>query len=336
MSVEIAQLQQLELFRDCSELDLETLLARLSPAAVDAGTVLMREGEAADGFLVIVSGTAVVSRVDDGQEHEIGHAGPGSIVGELALLRGSARRATVTAREPLVGLVGDLDAFGTLLDAPGVGPRITRAAAQRLVAEVRPVPVTLNNGVEVVLRPMLPTDRARLTEALDHLSPESHRQRFFSMAPLSQRMIDYLVDLDYLNHFAWIVLPAEEPEGKLVASARYVRTASDREIAELAFGVAEDYRNLGLATLLLGALAIPARQNAVHRFLANVLSDNHSMRTVFEKIGARWQRREPGVVTTVFDVATAGALLEDADCAAALERSSRQISDAAGIALATS
>jgi protein lysine acetyltransferase len=152
---------------------------------------------------------------------------------------------------------------------------------------------------------------------------------------LSPRMIDYLVDLDYLNHFAWIVLPAQAPEGKLVASARYVRTASEPETAELAFGVAEDYRNLGLATLLLGALAVPARQNAVHRFLANVLSDNRSMRAVFDKLGARWQRREPGVITTVFDVAAARALLEDADCAAALERSSRQISDAAGIALAT-
>jgi CRP-like cAMP-binding protein len=335
MSVEITQLQQLELFRDCSEVDLETVLARLSPAVVDAGTVLMREGEAADGFLVIVSGTAVVSRVDDGHEHEIGDAGAGSIVGELALLRGSARRATVTAREPLVGLVGDLDAFGTLLDVPGVGPRITRAAAQRLVAEVRPVPVTLRRGIEVVLRPILPTDRGRLTEALDHLSPEAHRQRFFSTAPLSERMIDYLVDLDYLNHFAWIVLPAQHPEGKLVASARYVRTASDPQAAELAFGVGEEHRNLGIATLLLGALAIPARQSALQRFVANVLSDNRSMRAVFDKVGARWERGEPGVVTTEFDIAAAAGLIEDAQCAAALERSSRQISDAAGVALAT-
>ena len=165
MSIDLARLQEITLFRECTVDDLAGLTAGLAPIDVEAGSVILRQGDPADGFVLIVDGSAVVSRDEDGEARTIGHAGVGSIVGELALFRGSNRRATVTAETPVRSLVGDLAAFGALLDAPGVGPRLTRTAAQRLVAEVRPVELPLRDGGRVILRPMLATDRERLTDA---------------------------------------------------------------------------------------------------------------------------------------------------------------------------
>ncbi len=55
------------------------------------------------------------------------------IVGELSVLRGAPRSATVTATLPLTGYAGDAAAFAALLDVPGVAERIAPhgAAATR-------------------------------------------------------------------------------------------------------------------------------------------------------------------------------------------------------------
>ena len=306
----------------------------LSSIDVEPGAVLMREGEPASSFVLIVEGRAVVTRDDVKSHGVVGAAGPGAIVGELALLRGARRGATVTAEHRLSGLVGGIPAFAALLDAPGVGARVTRTAAQRLVAEVKPIEARVRDDLPLLLRPMLPTDRTRLTEAIGRLSPESHRSRFFTLGPLSERVIDYLVDLDFVDHFAWMVSTVDQSEARLVASARYIRTTDDPETAEVAFGVGDDHQGRGIGTLLLGALAIAARENGIVRFSADVLADNAPMRAVLDKAGASWDYGEPGVVTTVVPVPSPEGLIRDPATAEALRDSTRQITAAAGIALA--
>ena len=80
---------------------------------------------------------------------------------------------------------------------------------------------------------------------------------------------------------------------------------------------------------------MPARENAVDDFLANVLGDNRSMRAVFDKVGAKWRRGDPGVVATTFPVAAAWELLRDPETQASLLRSARQIGIAAAVGLAS-
>ena len=99
MVVDPGQLLRLDLFAGCAAGDLDALAASLEPVHVEPGTVLMRQGEAADGFVLIVAGSASVHRTEDGVEREIGAAGVGSIIGELAAVAGLAPGATVVARE---------------------------------------------------------------------------------------------------------------------------------------------------------------------------------------------------------------------------------------------
>jgi protein lysine acetyltransferase len=323
-------LADLDLFADVPPGEVAALELSLEPVRVDAGTVVMRQGEAGSSFLLIVEGQATVSR--DGAD--VGTVGPGSIVGELALLHAGPRTATVTAATPLVGLAGGATAFAALAEITGVRERFGRTAAQRLVASVRPVHHRLADGTALEIRPVLPADRARLETALDrHFSQESHRKRFFSPGKVSPTLLSYLVDVDYVNHFAWVVMTMEEGALRGVASTRYIRLHDDPETAEVAFGVTDDYQGRGIGHLLLGALAAAAPVGGVRNFRASVLAENTPMRSLLDRFGARWQFEEPGVVATTIPVENVVGLVDER-LAAALHAAARDIVTTASLALA--
>ena len=320
----------IELFADVGAEELAALEARLASVAVAPGETLLREGEAGDCFLLIVEGEAAVTRGGD----EVGVVGRGSIVGEQSLLKGHPRNATVTATTTLVALSGGLDEFATLADTPGVRERFGRTAGQRLVASARPVLTSLADGTPVQVRPILPADRPRLEDALDkHFSQESRRKRFFSAGKLSASLITYLVDVDYVDHFAWVVLTEEDGALRGVASTRYIRLHEDPELAEIAFGVTDDYQGRGLGNFLLGALAAAAPVGGVRRFRASVLAENVPMRALLDRVGVHWSFDEPGVVTATFAVADVHDLVAP-ETAAALRDAAHEIVTAASLALA--
>jgi protein lysine acetyltransferase len=329
----VADLSGLDLFRGRGESELVELAAMLSPVEAAAGAALARQGEIARSFLLVVTGEAVVVRDDGEAERQVGMVGPGSIVGELSVLRAAPRSATVTATGPVTGYAGDSHAFSTLLDVPGVAARVARTARQRLAANTRPVGVGSRDGARLWIRPLLPTDRGKLADAQPGFSRESHYRRFFSAPPLTDKVIEYLIDVDYVDHFAWAVLAADEPGEPGVASARYIRERAERDTAEVAFSVIDDYQDRGIGTLLLGALAVAADENGVRRFRARVLTENERMRAVFRRAGARMEFAEPGVLETLFDVPSFGEGLPDLATAEALRDTTRNVVVAADLAL---
>jgi MFS family permease len=86
---------------------LEHLAARLVPLRVDAGTVIVREGDAGDRFYIVTEGTVEVSQYD----RAMSELGAGGYFGEIALLRDVPRTATVTARTDAVLYALDRDDF---------------------------------------------------------------------------------------------------------------------------------------------------------------------------------------------------------------------------------
>jgi protein lysine acetyltransferase len=323
----------LTLFNGRDERQLSTLASMLSPVDQPSGAVLARQGEVAHSFLVVTAGEAAVLRDDGDGEHQVATVGPGAIVGELSVLRAEPRSATVTATRPLTGYAGDARAFAALLDVPGVAERVARTARQRLAANTRPVVVTLPDGARLRIRPILPTDRGKLADTQPGFSRESHYKRFFSAPPLSDRVVQYLVDVDYFDHFAWVALVADDPGEPGVASARYIRERTAPDTAEVAFSVVDDYQGRGLGTLLVGALAVAAAQNGVRRFRARVLAENEPMRAILRRAGAHLDFAEPGVLETVVDVPAFGDGLPDLATANALRATARDIVVAADLAL---
>jgi MFS family permease len=139
----LARVAQLPLFTGVGASALERALGRLVEVRTTAGDEVVRQGEPADRFYIIASGTFVVSQSDpaaaDGR-HVLRRLGNDDVFGELGLLRGAPRSATVTAetdgrvlaldRRDFLALVGRTDRLrGRLLELYDDGPIRAVAAA---------------------------------------------------------------------------------------------------------------------------------------------------------------------------------------------------------------
>ncbi len=288
----------MDIFAGCPAGDLLPLAARLAPLRAPTGQVLMRQGEQAVSFLLISSGSAEVIHVGDDGAVIVEQALPGMIVGEIALLRDIPRTATVTTVEPLTGWIGGSDALDRMVNIPGIMERLVRTVRQRLAAFITPVPVRIRDGTQLLLRPVLPGDSERTVHGHIHFSSETIYRRFMSARVPDEAMMHYLSEVDYVDHFVWVMIDGVDP----VADARFIRDEHDPTVAEIAFTVADAYQGRGIGSFLIGALSVAARVGGVERFSARMLSDNLPMRTIMDRHGAIWQREDIGVITTVIDV----------------------------------
>jgi len=321
-------LADMELFADCSAEQLHAVAERLRPLRAAPGQVLMRQGEQAVSFILIHSGRAGIRHTGEDDAVVLDEVSAGVIVGEIALLRDKPRTATVTATEPLSGYIGDEKAFAAMADLPGVSERLLRTARQRLAAFVTPIPVILKDGTELMLRPVLPGDSERSNHPSVEFSSETLYRRFMSARAPSPALMDYLFQVDYVDHFVWVLV--DGADGPVVADVRFVRDINDASVAEIAFIVADDYQGRGIGSLLMDALTIAAQIGGVRRFTARLLADNLRMRTILDRFGAEWVHDEPGVVTTEFDVPSLDELRIDSTTAAEIRAVTRQVVRAVG------
>jgi len=103
-----------------------------------AGTVLLKEGDAADFVVLVLAGTLEVFVDREGQHLVLTEAEPGDILGELAVLCGIPRSASVRAKDDAAVLEWSEDAFRTLLlRDPSLSQRIFREALRTLVEKER-------------------------------------------------------------------------------------------------------------------------------------------------------------------------------------------------------
>ncbi len=296
----------------------------------EPGDALMVEGEPGDFFLIVTEGAVDVYRAGE----LVAAAGPGSVVGELSLLTGAQRAMTVKARISVIALRGTGEHFAQLLESDGIRQHFTTLAASRLAANASPVQFTTAAGFSGEIRPLLPTDRDAYVKLLDRLSPQSRRLRFFSPARLTDRLIEYLLDIDFMNHFAWVVLDRSTTPPKGCAIARFIRSETDVHRAEAAFAVIDELQGKGIGTIMLGALGVAASSVGITTLTAEVLDENAAMRRVFQKVEATWERIDRDVAHATMSVEVVCARL-NADLRDALSDSVSGIGLAAEIGLRT-
>ena len=130
-----AHLSRIPLFRGLSPAQLEDLRQKLSPEVFRRGEVICREGEEADRMWFLESGQVEVVIQVDGEEVRLATLRDGDFFGEMALLTGSVRSATVRA-------LTDVDLWslrkeefdGLLLQYPTVAIALSQALSERLHA----------------------------------------------------------------------------------------------------------------------------------------------------------------------------------------------------------
>lgn len=287
----VTELEAVDVLAGAPDSSLRGLAVLLTPFTAPPGATLMAKGKPAHHFVVLTEGEAQVV-VGDGDDDGVAVVAEGSIVGEIALLRGRPRASTVTAVTSVRGLMGGRDAFTQLLAIEGVADKVVTRARRRLAAGLVPVPVTLRDGTALRLRPVLPADQWRLLEAGELVSPQTRYRRFFSLSGITPATARYLTEVDYVDHFVWVAMDGEDIG---VGGASYIRSDSDPSVADISFSIMDDVQGRGLGGLLLGALAIAARRHGISRFSADVLAENAPMVAILNRAGMEWDVSERGV-----------------------------------------
>jgi CRP/FNR family cyclic AMP-dependent transcriptional regulator len=130
----IQHFQAVPLFAAVSGKGLRSIIQAATEVDVQAGKVLVREGEWGREMYVILRGTAEVTR--DGRR--LRELVPGDFFGEMAFLSPAPRTATVTARSDMRVMVLDSRAMGGVVEKePAVARRLLAAMADRIRATER-------------------------------------------------------------------------------------------------------------------------------------------------------------------------------------------------------
>jgi CRP-like cAMP-binding protein len=123
------QLRGVQMFSACTDKELAQIARACDEMAVEADAVIVEEGTDGEGFYLIVSGEADVSRGG----RTVATVAAGQYFGELSLLDDAPRNATVTARTPMTLLRLRRREFSAVLDSwPGVAHKLLQQMARRL------------------------------------------------------------------------------------------------------------------------------------------------------------------------------------------------------------
>lgn len=121
-------LAQLAPFRACTRRQLRHVDSLMTSTRAPAGRVLASQGDPARQCFLLEEGAVEVTC----NGTLVNEAGPGSWLGEMALLDGTPRNATLIASTPIVLSVLNPREFATLLaDLPSVADHIRRQATER-------------------------------------------------------------------------------------------------------------------------------------------------------------------------------------------------------------
>ena len=162
----------------------------------------------------------------------------------------------------------------------------------------------LRDGSEVLIRPVRPDDATLLADGFHRLGPRSRRFRFLTAkSHLSSSELRYLTEIDHHDHEA---LGALDPvDGRGLGVARYVRSSADRQVAEIAVTIVDEWQGRGLGSALLARLTDRALSEGIRRFTALVAVDNQAVITLLRSLPADLELVAHGHGVLEYEVALA-------------------------------
>ncbi|MBA3453225.1 MAG: mechanosensitive ion channel [Deltaproteobacteria bacterium] len=131
----ITALASVDLFGGLPEPMREELCQQLAYMPFAAGEAVTREGDKDDGLYILVAGEAAVRIGSGSEEREVARLGAGQFFGEMSLMTGEARTASVIATTDLVTYRISKPAFQAILqDTPAMADQIAEILVMRRTA----------------------------------------------------------------------------------------------------------------------------------------------------------------------------------------------------------
>jgi acetyltransferase len=161
---------------------------------------------------------------------------------------------------------------------------------------IRPYPTQyvgawkLRDGTAMTIRPIRPEDEPLMTKFHETLSEQSVYWRYFSPMKLSQRVaherLQRICFIDYDREMALVSERKNLQTGdrEIIAVGRLSKL-HDRNQAEFAILVRDQYQQQGLGTELLRRMVAIGRDEKLSGIIGSILPDNRGMQKVCEKLG---------------------------------------------------
>ena len=147
--------------------------------------------------------------------------------------------------------------------------------------------LTLKNGREVFLRPVLQTDGALLIDMFNKMSALSIFRRFLRrLNALPEDLLYRFTHIDHERDFALVAVVEEDGKDSIIAVARYAYDLDD-DITDLGVAVRDDWQHLGLGRFLLVRVIEIGKEHGISRFGSMMDPQNKIMRQMLLDLGLK-------------------------------------------------
>lgn len=165
--------------------------------------------------------------------------------------------------------------------------------------------IRLQDGRDILIRPVRPDDAGPLREGFALLQPEEVRQRFLpSMQEMTPQAASRLCRPDPRNEFALVAAEPLPPGEALVGAVARAARVDDTKDAEFAILVSRFIAGQGLGRHLMRRLVRWARGKRFERLRGDVPADNAPMLSLADSLG--FQRTDhpadPALVRVTLDL----------------------------------
>lgn len=131
--------------------------------------------------------------------------------------------------------------------------------------------------------------KVQITNAIDSMSSQSRQFRFASpMKILSDKQLDYLSNLDGIDRLAWCASIRTDNEERGIGLARYVKIEDEKNVAEYALAVVDEFQGQGIGYELLKKLIESAGINGLKILRGFILPSNMHMLSLCRRFDARF------------------------------------------------
>lgn len=160
--------------------------------------------------------------------------------------------------------------------------------------------VTLKDGAQLRIRPILPDDETRLVTLYGRLSRQTAYQRFFTvMKRLPADWVHHFANVDYRRRMALVAEVDWDWRPELVGVARYDASEEEGDTAEVAIVIQDYWQGRGLGPIMLNEILRAGEAQGLRRFRAHVLADNRRMLAMLSRVTHIKERTTEGGETTL-------------------------------------
>jgi small-conductance mechanosensitive channel len=126
-------MEKVEMLTALSKQELKKLVQQVRTETYSAEEIPVRQGDVGDSFYIIESGRVdVVVEKSSGESAVVATLGPGNFFGEMSLLTGAVRTASIVVREDAEFIVIDKESFGTTLaNNPSIAESLSQILSER-------------------------------------------------------------------------------------------------------------------------------------------------------------------------------------------------------------